>query len=73
MVRVELLLAEANSLKDIIWIESQLTGRHAELDSLTSTAPGPDRDLGRDLEICYLTVHDGGPVLAAESVTGPLH
>ena len=45
----------------------------AELDSLTSTAPGPDRDLGRDLEICYLTVHDGGPVLAAESVTGPLH
>lgn len=34
--RVELLLAEANSLKDIIWIESQLTSRQAELDSLKS-------------------------------------
>ena len=34
--RVELLLAEAKSLKDIIWIESQLTNRQAELDSLKS-------------------------------------
>ena len=34
--RVELLLAEATSLKDIIWIESQLTSRQAELDSLKS-------------------------------------
>lgn len=34
--RVELLLAEARSLKDIIWIESQLTSRQAELDSLKS-------------------------------------
>ncbi|GAA1934882.1 DUF4349 domain-containing protein [Nocardioides hwasunensis] len=34
--RVELLLAEARSLKDVIWIESQLTGRQAELDSLKS-------------------------------------
>ncbi len=34
--RVELLLAEANSLKDIICIESQLTSRQAELDSLKS-------------------------------------
>ncbi|MBD5831077.1 histidine ammonia-lyase [Janibacter melonis] len=45
----------------------------AELDSLASTAPGPDRDLGRDLMACATTVRDGGPVLAAESVTGPLH
>ena len=34
--RVELLLAEARDLKDVIWIESQLTGRQAELDSLKS-------------------------------------
>ncbi len=34
--RVELLLAEARTLKDIIWIESQLTSRQAELDSLKS-------------------------------------
>ena len=34
--RVELLLAEARSLKDVIWIESQLTSRQAELDSLKS-------------------------------------
>ena len=34
--RVELLLAEARTLKDIIWIESQLTDRQAELDSLKS-------------------------------------
>lgn len=34
--RVEQLLARANSLKDIIWIESQLTRRQAELDSLKS-------------------------------------
>ena len=34
--RVELLLAEARGLKDIIWIESQLTSRQAELDSLKS-------------------------------------
>jgi hypothetical protein len=34
--RVELLLAEARDLKDIIWIESQLTSRQAELDSLKS-------------------------------------
>ncbi|WP_439937007.1 DUF4349 domain-containing protein [Nocardia sp. N13] len=34
--RVELLLAEAKTLKDVIWIESQLTSRHAELDSLKS-------------------------------------
>lgn len=34
--RVELLLAEAEDLKDIIWIESQLTSRQAELDSLKS-------------------------------------
>lgn len=34
--RVEQLLARASSLKDIIWIESQLTRRQAELDSLKS-------------------------------------
>ena len=34
--RVELLLAEAKTLKDVIWIESQLTSRQAELDSLRS-------------------------------------
>ena len=34
--RVELLLAESKSLKDLIWIESQLTTRQAELDSLKS-------------------------------------
>ena len=34
--RVELLLAEARDLKDVIWIESQLTSRQAELDSLKS-------------------------------------
>ncbi len=34
--RVEQLLARASSLKDIIWIESQLTSRQAELDSLKS-------------------------------------
>ena len=34
--RVEQLLARAESLKDIIWIESQLTSRQAELDSLKS-------------------------------------
>ena len=34
--RVELLLAEADTLKDIIWIESQLTRRQSELDSLKS-------------------------------------
>jgi hypothetical protein len=34
--RVELLLAEATTLKDVIWIESQLTNRQAELDSLKS-------------------------------------
>ena len=34
--RVEQLLARAGSLKDIIWIESQLTSRQAELDSLKS-------------------------------------
>lgn len=34
--RVEQLLARARSLKDIIWIESQLTRRQAELDSLKS-------------------------------------
>jgi hypothetical protein len=34
--RVETLLAEARTLKDIIWIESQLTDRQAELDSLKS-------------------------------------
>ena len=34
--RVEQLLAEADTLKDIIWIESQLTQRQAELDSLKS-------------------------------------
>ncbi|WP_310528420.1 DUF4349 domain-containing protein [Nocardioides sp.] len=34
--RVEQLLARARSLKDIIWIESQLTNRQAELDSLKS-------------------------------------
>jgi hypothetical protein len=32
--RVEQLLARAQGLKDIIWIESQLTTRQAELDSL---------------------------------------
>jgi hypothetical protein len=36
--RVERLLAEARTLKDIIWIESQLTTRQAELDSLKSQA-----------------------------------
>jgi hypothetical protein len=34
--RVELLLAEAKTLKEVIWIESQLTSRQAELDSLKS-------------------------------------
>ena len=34
--RVEQLLARADSLKDIIWIESQLTQRQGELDSLES-------------------------------------
>lgn len=34
--RVETLLARADSLKEIIWIESQLTQRQAELDSLKS-------------------------------------
>ena len=34
--RVELLLADARDLKDVIWIESQLTSRQAELDSLKS-------------------------------------
>ncbi|HXH79018.1 DUF4349 domain-containing protein [Nocardioides sp.] len=34
--RVEQLLARAESLRDIIWIESQLTRRQAELDSLKS-------------------------------------
>lgn len=34
--RVETLLAEAADLKDVIWIESQLTSRQAELDSLKS-------------------------------------
>ncbi len=34
--RVELLLSRAQSLKDIIWIEPQLTTRQAELDSLKS-------------------------------------
>ncbi len=34
--RVELLLSRAQSIKDIIWIESQLTTRQAELDSLKS-------------------------------------
>jgi hypothetical protein len=34
--RVEMLLADARDLKDIIWIESQLTSRQAELDSLKS-------------------------------------
>lgn len=34
--RVEQLLARASSLKDIIWIESQLTRRQSELDSLKS-------------------------------------
>lgn len=45
----------------------------AELDSLGPTTPGPDRFLAQDLGACFMTVHDGGPVLAAESVTGPLH
>lgn len=34
--RVEMLLAQATSLKNLIWIESQLTTRQAELDSLKS-------------------------------------
>ncbi|WP_322920100.1 DUF4349 domain-containing protein [Nocardioides renjunii] len=34
--RVERLLAEATSLRNLIWIESQLTTRQAELDSLKS-------------------------------------
>lgn len=34
--RIEALLARANSIKDIVWIESQLTRRQAELDSLKS-------------------------------------
>ena len=34
--RVQLLLSRAQSLKDIIWIESQLTSRQAELDSMKS-------------------------------------
>lgn len=36
LTRVEALLARADSLKEIIWIESQLTHRQAELDSLRS-------------------------------------
>ncbi len=34
--RVVLLLADARDLKDVIWIESQLTSRQADLDSLKS-------------------------------------
>lgn len=34
--RVELLLSRAQSLKDIVWIESQLTSRQSELDSMKS-------------------------------------
>ncbi len=34
--RVEQLLARASTLKDIVWLESQLTDRRAELDSLRS-------------------------------------
>ena len=34
--RIEQLLARARSLKDIVWIESQLTRRQGELDSLKS-------------------------------------
>ena len=34
--RIEQLLARATSLKDIVWIESQLTQRQSELDSLKS-------------------------------------
>ena len=34
--RIELLLARARTIKDIVWIESQLTRRQAELDSLKS-------------------------------------
>lgn len=34
--RIEALLARARSIKDIVWIESQLTRRQAELDSLKS-------------------------------------
>lgn len=36
LARVEQLLGEADTLKDVIWIESQLTQRQAELDSLES-------------------------------------
>lgn len=36
LARVEQLLARADTLKDIIWIESQLTQRQGELDSLES-------------------------------------
>lgn len=36
LARVEQLLGEAETLKDVIWIESQLTQRQAELDSLES-------------------------------------
>jgi hypothetical protein len=34
--RIELLLARAQTIRDIVWIESQLTRRQAELDSLKS-------------------------------------
>jgi histidine ammonia-lyase len=44
----------------------------AELDSAGRTRPGPDRVLADDLAACFMTVRDGGPVRAAESVTGPL-
>ncbi|WP_370893792.1 histidine ammonia-lyase [Janibacter sp. GXQ6167] len=45
----------------------------AALDEHSSTAPGPDRFLAPDLAACALTTRDGGPVAAAEAVTGPLH
>jgi histidine ammonia-lyase len=44
----------------------------AALETVTRTAPGPDRFLAPDLEAAYQAVVGGDPVHAAQSVTGPL-
>jgi histidine ammonia-lyase len=44
----------------------------AGLDSVTRTAPGPDRFLAPDLQAAHQAVVGREPVLAAETVTGPL-
>jgi histidine ammonia-lyase len=44
----------------------------AGLDSVTRTEPGPDRFLAPDLQAAHQAVVGREPVLAAETVTGPL-